>query len=247
MRNKINIGDAVNIAHNRLGKCLSKSYKNAHTKLLWECKLGHRWYASYNNVKRGTWCNICSTKRAANKLKLQLNDAIALAKKFDGNCLSKEYLNSKSKMAWKCKNNHVWYAKLDNVRSGKWCPLCRAKTQEKLFNICKAIFKDHTVINNFRGANFLINDETGRKQEIDIWIPKFKIAIEYDGEQHFKPVKFGGISDEKATRNFEYIKKMDRLKTSKIINEGIIFIRFKYTDNITLESVAKYLFNLEII
>ena len=43
------------------GRCLSKSYKNAHEKLLWECKEGHRWKATAGNVlHRNSWCPQCA-------------------------------------------------------------------------------------------------------------------------------------------------------------------------------------------
>ena len=44
------------------GKCLSEEYVNAKTKLEWECKKGHRWFATPDNVtrERGTWCPKCA-------------------------------------------------------------------------------------------------------------------------------------------------------------------------------------------
>ena len=44
------------------GRCLSKSYKNCFTKLLWECREGHRWKARAKDVLNGkTWCPTCAT------------------------------------------------------------------------------------------------------------------------------------------------------------------------------------------
>jgi len=45
------------------GKCLSEEYINAKTKLEWECRKGHRWFATPDNVTRGTWCPICRKRR----------------------------------------------------------------------------------------------------------------------------------------------------------------------------------------
>jgi len=44
----------------RDGKCLSLDYKNARTKLTWECNKGHRWKASLDNIKSGKWCPVCA-------------------------------------------------------------------------------------------------------------------------------------------------------------------------------------------
>ena len=43
------------------GKCLAKSYKNCHTKILWECCEGHRWKATADNVlNQNSWCPTCA-------------------------------------------------------------------------------------------------------------------------------------------------------------------------------------------
>jgi hypothetical protein len=47
------------IAAERGGKCLAERYANSQTKLDWECKNGHRWLASFNSVKQGSWCPEC--------------------------------------------------------------------------------------------------------------------------------------------------------------------------------------------
>lgn len=49
------------IAECKGGKCISTKYKNAHTKLLWECGNKHQWMAKPDAVKRSTWCPECSS------------------------------------------------------------------------------------------------------------------------------------------------------------------------------------------
>ena len=44
--------------------------------------------------------------------------------------LSKEYINSKSKLTWQCDRGHVWKANPGDIKSGNrgkgnWCPECR--------------------------------------------------------------------------------------------------------------------------
>jgi len=52
------------LAIERGGKCLSKTYVNIETKLLWECAEGHRWEAQPNNIRSGNWCPYCSSALA---------------------------------------------------------------------------------------------------------------------------------------------------------------------------------------
>ena len=56
---KLTIGEMRMIAKSRGGKCLSKIYIGAKSKLRWECGNGHKWGATPNSVKQGSWCRKC--------------------------------------------------------------------------------------------------------------------------------------------------------------------------------------------
>jgi hypothetical protein len=62
------------LAERRNGKCLSTSYVNNPSKYLWECRAGHTWIASANNVARGTWCPSCHYK--ASKAQIFIYDIV---------------------------------------------------------------------------------------------------------------------------------------------------------------------------
>jgi hypothetical protein len=55
------------IAAMRGGKCLAERYTNSQAKLDWECPHGHRWQASLNSVKQGSWCPRCRTQERASR------------------------------------------------------------------------------------------------------------------------------------------------------------------------------------
>ncbi|CAJ0834508.1 3534_t:CDS:1 [Entrophospora sp. SA101] len=57
------IDQAKQIAFSRNGECLSTSYFNNYSNLLWKCVKGHIWHATLNSIKdRNTWCPICRNK-----------------------------------------------------------------------------------------------------------------------------------------------------------------------------------------
>jgi hypothetical protein len=56
------------MAASRGGKCLSQTYINANSHLLWECSKGHRWKAIPNSVNRGSWCPICGKNHRRSRL-----------------------------------------------------------------------------------------------------------------------------------------------------------------------------------
>jgi len=73
-------------------------------------------------------------------------------------------------------------------------------------------------------------------QRIDIFIPDLKIAIEYQGQQHYKPVEmFGG------KEALEMTKEMDERKRSLCKKNGVNIIYFRYDENLTVEFVEKRL------
>jgi hypothetical protein len=55
----VTIEDMRKIAAEKGGDCLSTTYTNDKTKLLWRCRYGHIWESSPNSVKKGRWCQQC--------------------------------------------------------------------------------------------------------------------------------------------------------------------------------------------
>lgn len=62
----------------------------------------------------------------------------------------------------------------------------------------------------------------------DFYLPKYNTCIEVDGEQHYRPVNFGGISDEKAKEYFKIVKKHDNMKNNYCKLNNINLIRIPY-------------------
>jgi very-short-patch-repair endonuclease len=56
------------------------------------------------------------------------------------------------------------------------------------------------------------------------------LFIEYDGRQHFGPVRFGSMSIEKAQKAFQKQKKYDKLKDDYCSDNGYLLLRIPYTE-----------------
>ncbi len=126
---RLRLEEMHQIAKERGGRCLSTSYKNASTPLLWVCGHGHHWKACAANVKggprrKGSWCRECYNGRRRFHEKLSITAMRDLANARGGTCLSAEYLGSKFKLTWKCKSGHHWQASPCYVVQGTWCPIC---------------------------------------------------------------------------------------------------------------------------
>lgn len=227
---------ANQIAHEHKGKCLSSEYKNNYTNMIWQCRHDHIWKARLQDIKnKSSWCPYCSNLKFTNPLDL----AKKIASNYGGKCLSKKYTNNHTKMQWICQNGHIFESRFKQVKNKKqWCPECiESGEQSKLRIILQAIFPNITIKSNYRKLQFLKNPHTGYNFEIDIWIPKLKLAIEYDGEQHFKATGFHN-----SGQKLLLYKKRDKIK-SRLISQAIdfghinYFIRFNYKEDLTEEYV----------
>jgi len=119
MKPRDNIETFQKIASDRGGKCISEIYKTTHTKLIWECKEGHQWEARPSSIKRGAWCPACN-----GNVKLSISEMQTIAIDRGGQCLSEKYINSTTKLKWKCKNGHFWDAIPAAIKKGQWCKKC---------------------------------------------------------------------------------------------------------------------------
>jgi hypothetical protein len=123
---KLTIEQMQDLAKLKGGICLSTQYLGVDTKLRWKCKQGHIWEATPYHIKnRGTWCPKCSRKEAGMNRRLTIEEMQEIGIKKGGDCLSKEYVNERALLQWRCKMNHIWQANAHDIKRGRWCPICK--------------------------------------------------------------------------------------------------------------------------
>jgi len=119
------IDDMKEMAATRGGEFLSSSFNGMAKKHLWKCAQGHQWETIPMLIKNGSWCPKC-----AGTARLSIEDMRRMAAERGGQCLSKRYVNGRTKLLWRCGVGHEWYAVSESIRfSGTWCPMCSAKSR----------------------------------------------------------------------------------------------------------------------
>lgn len=106
---------------------------------------------------------------------------------------------------------------------GQGCPECAKlfrKKETELYNVLKSVFTGSDIIHSY------YNSEILSKQEIDIYFSNEKIGIEFQGEQHFKPVDFSGQGIEWAINLFEDNRQRDIKKKEICNNNNITLLYF---------------------
>ncbi|MGA9414148.1 MAG: hypothetical protein WBV60_05610 [Terriglobales bacterium] len=102
-------------------------------------------------------------------------------------------------------------------------------SETQLFRLLELFFSDYELIRE------ACPDWLGN-QRLDFFIPALSLAIEYQGEQHFKPVeRFGG----EAT--FPETQLRDARKRRLCKENGVRLVYFTYTEDLTVEQVEKKL------
>ena len=125
---KLTIEQMQALAKKHDGVCLSTVYVNNQTKLRWRCAEEHEWQARSNDVKNlGNWCPECAGNSRGTIEQMQ-----ALAKEKNGVCVSTVYVNTLTKLRWRCAEGHEWDATPRAMnRRVNWCTKCPRVAQRR--------------------------------------------------------------------------------------------------------------------
>lgn len=216
-------------------------YKNNKSKIKIICPLHGMFTQQPNNhINNKQNCPICSEETLKKFNENQASntiDFIKKSKKIHGDKYdysSVDYINKKTKVKIICSKHGVFEQKPCHHLVKCGCPKCfNSKNElliEKLLNKNIIKYETQKTFNECKLKNLL---------PFDFYLPDYNLCIEYDGEQHYKPVKiFGGV------KRFEKQIKTDKIKNNFCEKNGIKLLRIKYTDNVE-EIITKLIFSLK--
>ncbi len=145
-----------------------------------------------------------------------------------------DYINAKIKILCRCKEHGTFFEMSPwHIMEGKTgCPKCKKSRGE--LEIAK--FLDQHKIKYITQMKF---DDCRNIKPLpfDFYLVDFNKLIEYDGEQHFKPVRFGGITYEQAEKQFKMVQAHDKIKNDYAANNRIDLLRIPYTQNDNMENI----------
>ncbi len=168
----------------------------------WKCEKGHSWKAKISDRSKGG-CPYCSGSRVWEGFNDLATVNPELAKEWDYE-KNKELkpnmvtLYSGTKVWWKCMYGHSWQSTVANRSYGNGCPVCSHSGSSLPEQTIAYYLKQVCVVQQRQKIN---------GKEVDIYLPQYKIGIEYDGWYYHK---------DKAER--------DDCKTRKLISEGICVV-----------------------
>lgn len=205
-------------------------YKNNHTKVCVVCPKHGEFWQKPNDHLDGHGCSACSkTKKLTNE------EFAARANKVHSNKYDYSKVNYKAALTAVCivcpRHGEFWQKPNDHL-NGHGCPHCqKSKGEEKISDFL--ISKNINFVHDVSCFDWLVSNK-GRKMQPDFYLPDYNLVIEYDGEQHFKPIKrWGGEVRFKAT------VERDELKNQLYFEHNINLLRIPYTDYKNIEVILE--------
>ena len=153
---------------------------NSNKKVWWKCDKGHEWVAtclSRNREKTG--CPYCTNQKILkgfNDFESQYPDLLEEWDYKKNKILPSEVTGrTNTKVWWKCKYQHEWQTSIYKRVNGSMCPKCQSDKQTS--------FPEQAILYYLQKYNFMCKSRYKYDNlfEIDIYLEKYKIGIEYDG------------------------------------------------------------------
>lgn len=115
-------------------------------------------------------------------------------------------------------HGEFWQTPDKHINAKQGCPKCKESLLEKEVRLlldCNNIYYEQEYSAKWLG-----------KQRLDFYLPNYGIAIECQGEQHYRPIDFANKGNEWAKKSFLQTLKNDYNKKRKLIENNIELIYY---------------------
>ena len=200
-------------------------YSTAKTKLKIICsKHGEQEMLPHHHIK-GYGCGKCGKEQIniSNGKQLSQEEFLEKISSLQGlDFTNSIYTNRRSNIIVKCLIHGDYTTKAEMLIKGCGCPKCKSSKGEDAIELW-------LLSNNIRyeQQKRLKGCEYIKPLQFDFYLPDYNMCIEYDGKQHFQPIKFfGGIE------SFKDIIIKDDIKNRFCTKNNISLLRISYKENI---------------
>lgn len=186
-----------------------------------------------NDHLNGNGCPLCY-----GKMKSNTKEFIEKANKVhfnEYNYSKVNYIDAFTKVCITCpKHGDFWQTPSNHIGGKSRCPQCNSEVKSNGEKELGKILKSKNII--------FIKDKKfdwlkyKRALRLDFYLPEYNIAIEVQGQQHFKPIKYFG-----GEKEFEIVKNRDEIKYNLCNEHGVEILYI----NDKLKGVDKLLLEIE--
>ena len=212
-------------------------YIDSKTKVCIICPEHGEFWQNPNSHLSGRGCSNCVSKKLHDVFSKTTEEFIEKAREIHGDKYdySKvEYVNAKTKVCIICPEHGEFWQTPDSHLRGSGCIHCNSfqKSVQKIVDLLQELKINFEREKTFKWLGML---------RLDFYLTDYNIAIEYQGEQHFRPIKyFGG-----EKRFIDRIER-DKRKNTLCLKNGIkiIYVSFWEKNN---ENIIKTIDELSIL
>lgn len=225
--------------HNNKYNYSKSNYINTKTKIEIMCPKHSSFWQEPENHMQGDGCPECGKETVVKKLSSNTEEFIRKARLVHGNKYNYSkvnYINSENKVEIICPTHGSFWQNPTNHLNECGCPKCTLKSQTKLYERLKETFLTEEIL--FEIGNSVVS--WLGLQRFDIYFPKYNVAIEYNGRQHYVEVEYFG-----GKLGFENTLKRDELKRQKCKENSCTLFEVKY--DYTEEDYQKLVKNIQNI
>lgn len=209
-------------------------YRSKNKKVTIICKIHKEFEQTPSNHLMGRGCAKCGKINASNERRLTTKEFIKRSKKIHGNKYDYSkviYTSIDKKVIIICKE-HAEFEQIANGHlQGQGCPLCYYKNEAQVKQLLNQYFPQWEIIPQKKIWDEYKNYKHRRYCDFYLEKNNIRIIVEYDGELHFKPVQFNGMSIKQAKKNLKNYQIKDSLDAQFCLEHDIILYRIKYDED----------------
>lgn len=211
----------INLTNQRFGKltALEATNMRQHKSVVWKCQCdcGNIHYVAASRLREGSIQSCGCARKGHGIIDLtgqRFGKLVAI-------CKTNQRANKS--VIWKCQCDcgNICFVDSHSLQKGNTqsCGCLKSKGELKIISCLQKLniyFEYQKTFNDCKKENLL---------PFDFFLPAYKTIIEYDGEQHFKPINFLG-----GQQRFEQQQQNDQIKNDWCLQHNINLIRIPYTD-----------------
>lgn len=183
----------------------------------------------------GHGCKRCTVINNPHFTKMNNEDFVSKSKEVHGDIYNYDnsiYNGSKEMVDISCKKHGAFKQYAGVHMSGHGCPTCsQSKGEKEISRVLNSLNINFIEQKTFSEC---LSEKTGRMLKFDFYVPSKNLLIEYDGEQHFKPIDFFGGEKEFAKR-----KSLDKIKNRYVIDSGFKLLRIPFYERENISNIIQ--------
>lgn len=210
-----------------------ETYVNGLSYLEYHCTIcGHHHRAMAKNLLQGHGCPDCANKHRNDNQRLSIKEIKQrIHDKSNGEYeyVSGDYKNNTSPIVLRhLECNYTFTTNwLKFSQGASTCKHCRGSFGEQQV---KGYLDLHKI--NYEYGYIIPDLKDKRNLHFDFWLSQYKVAIEYDGIQHYKATQFNQKGSKHAQEQYKLAVKHDQMKNKYVFDHHIILIRIPYDKDV---------------